>query len=125
MKILRVIGGLETTFGGPSFSATNSIYACLGNHNNQIDLVVPTNGTDEVDRGFSQLINELTKKGVIVHTANLTPYFGGLARKYGISIHLLKWIKENINEYDVIHCHSAWVAPTIFAIFQARRKNIP
>lgn len=98
MRVLHVVPGLSPQFGGPS-KAVMQICKALNSKGVKADIVT----TNADVRGVLRV-----KLNTPVVIDEVTVYFfnSPFLRKYGFSLTLVKWLKKNIDNYDLIHFHS-------------------
>ncbi len=113
MKTLRLIGGVDPAFGGPSVSSINSAIAA---QRAGIDTTVAF-PLDPARREIAEpAIARLTGEAVAVETFALSRRPAALARRWGLSRGLRSWLRAHRRDYDIIHCHGAWVMPSHIAL---------
>ena len=120
MRVLRVIGGLDVAFGGPSVSAVNSVLAAQ-RQGLATDLVFPGRGA--VAELGEAGVQRLADAGVNVTCFRYIGTFRRVSRSMGISTELARWLWRHARDYDIIHVHSPWVLPTFVAVLAARRAQ--
>gem|GEM_PF-1308549 len=113
MKVLRVIPGLDATFGGPSESSVN---ACIASHRAGVDstVVVPLMPGDP-NAGRQALIR-LKSEDIRVVSLPLLRIAGHKAYRWGISTKLTQWLRGTVSDFDIIHVHCAWSYPSFVVL---------
>ena len=120
LKVLRVIGGLDPVFGGPSVSATNSVLAAQ-RQGIETHFVFP--GRDPEAELRQPGARRLARAGVNVRCFPHIRWLRRASRSMGISTQLARWVWHHAKEYDVIHAHSAWVLPSVVAVLSGLRAG--
>jgi glycosyltransferase involved in cell wall biosynthesis len=109
-RILRVIPSLDPAYGGPPVSATNSVVAAL-------ELGIPTDVVvtvrDEAVSRSAQATERMRRAGARVYTFEVWPE---IASRWAPSPALMRWIRRSLANYDVIHVHSVWTLPSLYAL---------
>lgn len=120
MKVLRLIGGLDPGFGGPSVSSINSTIAA---RREGVDTTIafPTdpNQPDATRTAFERLDRE----NISHQTYPLSTTLASTSRRWGISPGLAGWIRREATSFDIIHCHSAWVMPSLVTMMSCRNSR--
>jgi len=117
MRVLHVIPSVSDMYGGPS-RAIIDIERALAQR--AIDVtVVSTKDINEHMEFFGE-----TAPGV----GPLLPKrisFVKNTRFYKISFELGRWLKRNVEKFDLVHVHGAFSFPSVAAAFVARNKGVP
>lgn len=122
VKVLSLIGGLDPAFGGPSVPSVDSIIAA---QRAGIDTTVAFPVDPARPEAAAPAIARLTGEAVAVETFPLASRPAVLARRWGISFALRSWLRAHRRDYDIIHCHGAWVMPSYLALRYAGRRREP
>jgi glycosyltransferase involved in cell wall biosynthesis len=119
--VLRVVGGLDPTAGGPPES---TVAACLATEARgaRNTLVFPT--AEAGTSAAGDLLGRLEAAGIEVHGFPVVPRNGTLARRWGVSPALVRWIWSNA-DHDVIHVHGAMGFATTAALLTGLLRGIP
>src|SRR5271157_888880 len=108
MKLLRVIGTLKKTAGGPQ-EAIQHITTALNELGHQTEIVtLDAKGT----LGLSDI-------PAIIHP--IGPSIG----KYLYNNHLIPWLLENYNRFDAIIVHGIWQYHSFATWIAAKKRNFP
>ncbi|MBK20657.1 MAG: hypothetical protein CMM52_17635 [Rhodospirillaceae bacterium] len=118
MKVLRLIGGLDPSHGGPAVSSMNSVIATQ-RAGAEITFAVPLERSGRA--GIENAIAELEDEGVSVITFECATGFESVMPGWGINPKLAKWIRANRDKFDIIHCHGAWQMVTFLTSLSAGR----
>ena len=117
IRVLRIIGGLDPEFGGPSESSVNACLAVQARHvANTFVFPVAAGSVD----GIQPAQLRLSESGVDVKGFPVAGWMSSRSREWGISPRLIVWLARHSREYDVIHLHGAWGASQIAALLIAR-----
>jgi len=110
LKILHVIPGLKNA-SGPTQAALNlATYAAKDGH--KVTLAyVSGRGTDP------QM--DLPERVEILGF----PY--QISKKWAFSIALHRYLRQHMQEFDIVHVHGVWLFPNITVAWNARRKKVP
>jgi glycosyltransferase involved in cell wall biosynthesis len=122
MKVLRIIGGLDPAFGGPSESAVNQCIAtqAAGVENT---LLYPFHPSLSVQNDSA--LNRLHSAGVVTRSFRISRVAGMHSHRWALSAHLSAWTLRELRRYDLVHVHSAWGAAQIVALQAARCVGRP
>ena len=118
MRGLRIIGGLDPAFGGPSVSSVNAAIAAQ-RAGIETTVVFPV-GDD--DAGIAVVRERLMREGIETLTFPLLRRPAGLARRFGLCPAIGRWLRSARAQFDVVHCHGAWVLPTLSVYCGAGRS---
>ena len=114
MKILQVIESFAPQFGGP-VNAVYNLSEYLSKSGHDVTIVTTDLGLD------TKYISSMESKGVNVvyfHCKlNLFSFF------YSPSIK--KWLKENINDFDIVHMHNFRAYQNYLASYYAKKVKTP
>jgi glycosyltransferase involved in cell wall biosynthesis len=123
MKILRLIGSLDPSHGGPPVSAVNSaIAAQRAGADTTIAFAAHPDAPDP------PAVAKLRAEGV---AAERYPYCGMMGRRaeaWGVSRGLMGALRRGLNTYDIVQCHGAWQMATAAALVcggRAKRLLMP
>ena len=110
MKILHVIPGLKNA-SGPTQAALNLAgYAAADGH--EVALAyVSGRGTDP--------------ETVLPDGVKILAFPYHFSSKWAFSIALHRYLRQHIQEFDVVHVHGVWLFPNITVAWNARRKKVP
>jgi len=122
VKTLRLIGGVDPAFGGPSVSSINS---AIAGQRAGIDTTVAFPVDPARPEIAAPAIARLTGEAVAVETFPLARRPAALARRWGLSHALTRWLRAHRRDYDIVHCHGAWVMPSLAALRFAGRRHAP
>ncbi len=114
MKVLRLIGGLDPGFGGPSVSSINSTIAAV-REGVKTHFAFPTDPLQP--QATENAIARLEGAAIPYTTFPLNAFPSALCRRWGISAGLARWIRREAGKFDIVHCHSAWVMPSLVTVF--------
>ena len=117
VKALLVAGGLDPTFGGPPVVLINSAIAAQ-RAGIETTVVFPV-GDDAT--GIAAVRQRLIGEGIETLTFPLLRRPAGLARRFGLSPAIGRWLRSARTQFDVVHCHGAWVLPTLSVYCSAGR----
>ncbi|ACJ01351.1 glycosyl transferase, group 1 family protein [Rhodospirillum centenum SW] len=120
--MLRVIGGLDPDFGGPSVSAVTSAIAAV-RAGVPTDLLFPA-GDPDAALGFPA-VRALAQGGVGVRCVPLLRLAPALSRSLGISPDLSRNLRRQVSGYDILHAHGAWTHATLAAMAAAGAAGLP
>jgi len=110
LKILHVIPGLKNA-SGPTQAALNlATYAAKDGHDVTL-AYVSGRGTDP------QM--DLPERVEILGF----PY--QISKKWAFSTALHRYLRQHMQEFDVVHVHGVWLFPNITVAWNARRKKVP
>jgi glycosyltransferase involved in cell wall biosynthesis len=120
VKVLRIVGGLDPAFGGPSVSSVGSCRATqLAGVRNV--LAVPVTDGAALDLSVRMLEDE----GVDVRVFPLGKIWPSKCKGWGISPRLARWLMPAANGFDIIHTHGAWTFTTLAGLLAAKRSRRP
>ena len=114
MRVLRVIGGVDPAFGGPSVSSVSS---CIAAQRAGVTNCVafPADG-GEAPPAAARLRGE----GIEVRTFRLARIFPARSRRLGLSPALATWLAREAGRFDVIHAHGAWTFTTLTSLLAGK-----
>lgn len=111
MKVLYVIPSLDKRMGGTVYSVLNYYHSIRKN----IDVtVVSTFGKNEI-KYLDKLVANDTNILNFKTDVNI----------WRFSVSFLKYLKNNIYKFDVVHIHGMWSFPTWYSAKCAYKNNIP
>jgi len=122
MKVLRVVGGLDPSFGGPSESAVNQCIATQ-EAGAQNTLVYPFHPA--VSERNHVALERLNGAGVATRPFLLTTIARDRSYRWAISPELSRWTLRAVRRYDIIHVHTAWGAAQLVATYVSRWSRRP
>jgi glycosyltransferase involved in cell wall biosynthesis len=117
MKVLHVIPSVSPVHGGPSRAIADMerALAARGVH-------VTTATTDDDGPGRRMAV----RCGEAIETPHATRfYFPLTSGPYKFSLGLARWLKRNIDAFDVIHTHALFSFAPVAAARLARRSGVP
>ncbi|MFN0111809.1 MAG: glycosyltransferase [Blastocatellia bacterium] len=117
MRILHVIPGIASRYGGPS----QAIYTmCCALQGQRVDLLIATTNAD----GEAELPVALSK--TVVYQDVPTIFF---ARQFSEALKyshpLAVWLDQNVCDFDVVHIHAVFSHACIAAARACRKHRIP
>lgn len=112
MKVLRLIGSLDPSHGGPPVSSLNSCIAAQ-RAGAETTFAFPVDG--EPSKPVAEAVNKLQAAGVDTVTFPASTALGSHGRRWGLSRPLARWIAQNRHRFDLIHCHGAWQMVSVLA----------
>src|ERR1039458_2891012 len=115
MKVLRVTGGLAVDMGGPTESVVNSIIAMR--REGLCSLVLFPGTAAEGER--------LAGEGVPYERFAPSGLGRRRARRWGISVKLVRALSRAAREHDLVHAHGAWTITTMAALLIAKGAKRP
>jgi len=117
LRVLHVLASVSPARGGPS-AVMRSMAKALHRRGVTVD-VATTN-----DHGDTGLLD--------VPLEEFLPFEGGRVRyfprqtlKYAASYSMLRWLRENVRRYDLVHTHGLFSFAPLAAAWQARAAGIP
>jgi glycosyltransferase involved in cell wall biosynthesis len=117
MRVLQVIPSVSPVHGGPS-RALADIERALAARG--IEVTTATTNGDGDTRTLP------LPCGVPIATACATRwYFSRSTVFYSVSAGLGRWLKDNIEAFDVVHAHALFSFAPVAAAFLARRASVP
>jgi glycosyltransferase involved in cell wall biosynthesis len=121
VRVLRVVAGLDPAAGGPPRS---TVAACLATQAQGAgNTLVFATGPAEEDAA-DDLLARLAAADVEVHGFPVAPRGAAVARRWGVSPALARWLWANAR-HDVIHVHGALGFATTTALLVGRLRGIP
>ena len=106
IKLLRIIGTLDRSFGGPSFATIESSIA-LSQKGIKVDIITCDNA------------NKSVKKLKNIKVINFGPnYFGN----YRLNFKIYNWLKKNRDKYDIFIVHGIWTYISLMARLLIKKK---
>jgi glycosyltransferase involved in cell wall biosynthesis len=122
VKIVRVVGGLDPAFGGPSVS---SITSCIATQREGVEnlFVLPVDPAVSAD--VEQRLALLRDEGIDVKSFPLGPIWPSKCRDWGISNELIRWLRREARSVDLVHTHGAWTFTTLFGLAIAKASRRP
>ena len=122
MKVLRTIAGLDPGFGGPSVSSVNSAIA-TARQDVEVHFAFPDPNPAEAD-GFAS-VAALRDAGIAVTILPLASPGRRLAKPFGFSPALARFVRTHGASFDLLHAHSPWVYPTWYVVRRHARAATP
>ena len=122
IRILRIIGGLDPRFGGPSESSVN---ACIASQSVDVTntFIYPTADGSMTDTAATR--HRLVGSGVQVRVFPTALRRWRRSRDWGISPNLVVWLARHAREYDVVHLHGAWGVSQLAGLAVSRAASRP
>jgi glycosyltransferase involved in cell wall biosynthesis len=117
LRVLQVISSVSPLRGGPSVTVRN-IAEALQRRGVQVD-VATTDDDGEEHRLEVPLDTFCPFHGQRVR------YFPRQVRRYCASYPLLRWLRQSVHEYDVLHAHGLFSFAPVAAAWQARAARVP
>lgn len=122
IKVLRVLGGLDPAFGGPSESAVNQCLAVQA-AGAQNTVVYPFHPAISVDNELAR--RRLDEAGVVTKRFLITRIAGRHSHRWAMSAGASRWMLGTLQNYDVVHVHSAWGVAQLSALSVSRLRSRP
>ena len=116
MKVLRLICGLDPSHGGPAVSSMNSIIATQ-RAGAEITFAIPLEPSGRT--AIEPAIKQLEQEGVSVVTFDCATGPEKLFPGWGVNRELASWIRQNRQDFDIVHCHGAWQMVTLLTSFSS------
>ena len=120
MKILHVLFSLDPILGGPSKAC---LEMCVGLANLGIDITIYTTDffqSDKSEKAWKNA-NQNLPKNLKIKQFPVKIFSKGLA----LSLPMIKALKKEIPNFDLIHIHSLYLFHSLSAGYFARKNNIP
>jgi glycosyltransferase involved in cell wall biosynthesis len=122
MRILRISGGLDPAFGGPTNSTARAAAAdSRAGHS----VVLAFAGTPGAHRESADLLGWLASEGVELRSFHTAPALGRLGHRFAVSPRMLIWLLRGVKGADVVHVHGAWPVTSFAGLLLARLYRIP
>ena len=122
MRLLHVVPTYlpATRYGGPIY-AVHGLCRSLRARGHEVD-VVTTNvdGDSESDVALDVAV-ALDEVAVRYFATTRLPF----ARRLYVSSSMRRWLRRHAQDYDLVHLHSVFLAPTAMAARAARRRHVP
>lgn len=122
MKVLRLIGSLDPSHGGPPVSSLNS---CIAAQQAGAETTFAFPVEKEMSGAVSGAIDRLRAAGVDVVTFPSSSWLGKRGRSWGLSGPLARWIGRHKDRFDLIHCHGAWQMVSLLAARDSGKHRQP
>jgi glycosyltransferase involved in cell wall biosynthesis len=122
MRVLRIVGGLDPGFGGPSESAVNQCIAtqAAGVENTFIYPFHPS-----ISAKNDSALTSLHSAGVVTRSFRISRVAGRHSHRWALSAGLSAWTLRELRRYDLVHVHSAWGAAQLVALQAASHTGRP
>lgn len=120
IRVLRVVGGLDTRGGGPTVSSVGSIVA-QAERGSAVTVAVAL----ESDDFASDSLAALRAARVTVLTFHRSRIARSTAKRLGISPGLIRFLLFNVRSFDVVHAHGAWMLSSLVALTAAKLWGRP
>jgi glycosyltransferase involved in cell wall biosynthesis len=122
MKIVRVVGGLDPAFGGPSVS---SLTSCIATQRAGIVNLFALPVDPDVAADVEQRLALLREEGIEVKSFPLGRVCSSKCRDWGISDELIRWLALVARSVDGVHAHGAWTFTTLCGLAIAKVSRRP
>lgn len=122
IRVLRVVGGLDPEFGGPTESAAN---ACIASQRAGVLNTLAFPVAEHAKLGTAPVRRQLVEEGVEVQTFELFPPFARRSHRWGVSPQLVGWLRRNVEHHDLVHLHGAWGLSQMSGLIGAKRARRP
>ena len=109
-----------TRYGGPIF-AVHGLCRSLRERGHDVD-VLTTNVDGDSESGVP-LQTPVPLEGVTLRYFPVTTL--PFARRLYLSLAMRRWLRLHAQDYDLVHLHSVFLAPTAMAARAARQHNVP
>lgn len=122
MRILHVIPSISILRGGPS-QAVKEMVTALRNSGAECEIATTNDdGQNLLEVETDSLIDY---QGIPVRFfRRFSPNINSI-REFAYSFGFQRWLKTNINNYDIIHVHAIFSFCSTYAMVLARKNNIP
>lgn len=130
LRVLHVIPSVSPLRGGPSKAIIEMVRALRASG---IDADIATtndHGPGKLDVSLYDQTSDRQKKPANYHGAQV--YFFdrysspvNAIKEFAYSAGFKRWLKKNIDQYDVVHVHAIFSFCSSYAMYLARKKNIP
>jgi glycosyltransferase involved in cell wall biosynthesis len=115
MRILHVIPGVATRYGGPSAAIWPLVSALNG-----LPEVCAEIATTDADGANARLSRSELPEDVTVHL-----FRRNWSEQWKLSIGMWRWLQRNVADYDLIHIHGVWSFATAAAARAAESHGTP
>lgn len=115
LRVLHVIPGIASRYGGPS-TAVAAMCSALARRPG----VRPELATTDADGPGERLAPDRLPAGLTVHLFPRT-----CSERWKFSAGLWRWLYSHAGDYDVLHVHSLWSFASAAAGYAARRAGVP
>jgi glycosyltransferase involved in cell wall biosynthesis len=117
VRVLHVLASISSARGGPSVAVRNMMKAL---HARGIAVDVLT--TD--DDGDAKRLDVPLDRFVELDGQRVR-YFPRQTLKYAVSLPMLRWLRQNVRDYDIVHTHGLFSFAPLAAAWQARAAGVP
>ena len=121
MRVLRVAGSIDLRVGGPAWSVVHS--ACAATRAG-LDVTLMFVAVDPASTLRQSNVALLQRHGVRTRCFRPPGFVGRAGPRYAVSAALVRSLMRRWSEFDVIHCHSAWLLATVAAAVR-RSSGVP
>ena len=122
LKVLHIIPSVSLARGGPSKAVIEMVNA-LRDH--EVDAEIATTNDDAQNRLDLPLNKQTNYNGApFIFFNRFSPTISAI-REFAYSNGFRKWLNKNIHRYDIIHVHAIFSFCSSYAMYLARKKNIP
>ena len=122
LKVLHIIPSVSLARGGPSKAVIEMVSAL---RDNDVDAEIATTNDDAQNRLDVPLNKQTNYNGAPVIFFNRFSPTVSAIREFAYSNRFRKWLNKNIHLYDIIHVHAIFSFCSSYAMYLARKKNIP
>lgn len=117
LRVLHVLASISSVRGGPSVAVRNIMKAL---RRRGVDVDVITTDDDGDSRRLSVVHDEFVEVD-----GQRVRYFPRQTVKYAASFPLLRWLRRNVRDYDVVHTHGLFSFAPLAAAWHARASGVP
>ena len=122
LKVLHIIPSVSLARGGPSKAVIEMVSAL---RDNDVDAEIATTNDDAQNRLDLPLNKQTNYNGApVIFFNRFSPTISAI-REFAYSNGFRKWLNKNIHRYDIIHVHAIFSFCSSYAMYLARKKNIP
>lgn len=122
VKVLHIIPSVSPIRGGPSKAVIDMVGALI---EQGVDASIVTTNDDGANELNVPLNSPTQYQGVpVMFFKRWSPMVHAL-REFAFSNAYRVWLKENISNYDLVHIHAIFSFTSSYAMYLARKHNIP
>lgn len=122
MRVLRIVGGLDPAFGGPSESA---VHQCVATQMAGVDNTLLYPFHPALSATNAAALERLRSVGVTTRSFPISRVAGRHSHRWALSAELSAWAARHLRRYDLLHLHSAWGAAQVVGLQTARLAMRP
>lgn len=122
MKALRVVAGLDASFGGAPVAAVEE---CLASQRAGIRTTLAFPCETPEASSIPDMADELLRGGVAIHGFRRAYAGRRWSRRWGFSPRFLPWLGRSVRSFDVVHFHGAWTFTTFAGSIVAKLAGRP